>query len=201
MMGDSLRVSVRIKEEICSAVVVPDFLLLIINISVHHHGRGDDPAGHHHDVPAAQDGVHPDTEPGGGALAAAAPARSAVLCWQVSLGGDNRVRSSSVLTTARVTDGLQIMNLTTRLRSDTQLKWKVKNLFHSQHEKSQPCAGQFFKSMFWICSITNQWQYNTLHCNHRNWRKEIVFATLPILWIYVGTLSDDYVIITFLPPW
>ena len=85
MMGDSLRVSVRIKEEICSAVVVPDFLFLIINISVHHHGRGDDPAGHHHDVPAAQDGVHPDPPPGGGALAGAAPPRGPILGWKVSL--------------------------------------------------------------------------------------------------------------------
>ena len=84
-MGDSLRVSVRIKEEICSAVVVPDFLFLIINISVHHHGRGDDPAGHHHDVPLAEDGVHPDTEPGGGALAGASPARDSLLGRKVNI--------------------------------------------------------------------------------------------------------------------
>ena len=42
-------------------------------VSVHHHGRSDHPAGHRHHVPPAQDGVHPDPQPGGGALAAAAP--------------------------------------------------------------------------------------------------------------------------------
>ena len=84
-MGDSPRVSVRIKEEICSAVVVPDFLLLIINISVHHHGRGDNPAVHHHDVPPAQDGVHPDTEPGRGTLATTTTTASPFLSRQVGL--------------------------------------------------------------------------------------------------------------------
>ena len=51
-----------------------------IFVSVHHHGRGDDPAGDRDDVPAAEDGVHPDPHPGGGAVAAAAT----LLCWQVS---------------------------------------------------------------------------------------------------------------------
>ena len=60
--------------------------------------------------------------------------------------------SYSLLTAGQVMDGLQIMNLTEQLtisyqtsvsQANTQLKWKVKNLFHSQHEKSQPCAGQF----------------------------------------------------------
>ena len=43
-------------------------------VSVHHHGRRDDPAGHRDHVPASQDGVHHDPLPGRGALAAAAPA-------------------------------------------------------------------------------------------------------------------------------
>ena len=132
-MGDSLRVSVRIKEEICSAVVVPDFLFLIINISVHHHGRGDDPAGHHHDVPAAQDGVHPDPPPGGGALAGAAPPRGPILCWKVSLCLS--VPQSVSPLCSCLTD---LTNFKFSLRSHaaacTQLKMKVKTLFHSQHK-------------------------------------------------------------------
>ena len=41
--------------------------------AVHHHGRGDDPAGDRDDVPAAEDGVHPDPDPGGGAVAEPGP--------------------------------------------------------------------------------------------------------------------------------
>ena len=56
--------------------------------------------------------MHPDTEPGGGTLAATTTARSPFLCWQVGLvkglveglgdglgDGDDRITSFSVLTT------------------------------------------------------------------------------------------------------
>ena len=54
--------------------LVVGLTLIFIFVSVHHHGRGDDAAGHRDHVPAAEDGVLPDPESGRGALAAAAPA-------------------------------------------------------------------------------------------------------------------------------
>ena len=51
---------------------------------VHHHGRGDDPAGDRDDVPAAEDGVHPDPDPGGGAVAEPGP-RATLRGWQVTV--------------------------------------------------------------------------------------------------------------------
>ena len=42
-------------------------------VAVHHHGRGDDSAGDRDDVPAAEDGVHPDPDPGRGVVAEPGP--------------------------------------------------------------------------------------------------------------------------------
>ena len=65
--------------------LVVGLTLIFIFVSVHHHGRGDHAAGNRDHVHAPEDGVLPDSEPGRGALAGAAPP---LISWKVS--GDQK---------------------------------------------------------------------------------------------------------------